>query len=151
MKLTKEQSVMNYMKNNPNIRGIRVITTSSNFSKRFDGSINYFFKTLKNSLQSVNGVSNREFFRNLSGSYFSLDNSTEYDIIILYDKTLSELPEIQVKIRLKKLLGNQIQIQFGTIEDFKERLDQMIGIVRKSQVFGEYYKRSNNELIYTNR
>lgn len=147
MKLITEQRILDNLRNNPNIQGIRIKTTSVNFHRRFDGSINFFFKSLKNSLQSVNGVSNREFFRNLSGAYFSLDNSTEYDIIILYDKTLSELPEIQVKIRLKKLLGNQIQIQFGTINDFSERLDQMVGIVRKSQVFGDYYKMNKNNLV----
>lgn len=143
MALVKEQRILDSFKNNPNIRGVRVITTSSNFEKRFEGSINYFFKSLKNSLQSVDGVSNREFFRNLSGAYFSMDDSDAFDIIILYDMTKTKSSELQWRIRLKKLLGSQIEIKFGNFFAFAGRLDQMVGIVRKGQLFGEYYVNSN--------
>jgi hypothetical protein len=135
----KEQRLLDLFAQNPNMRGIRVVTSSINFEKLFGGSIGYFFKTLKNSLQSVNGVSNRQFFKNLSGAYFSLDNSKEFEIILIYDEKLSNLPETQVKIRLKKLLGHDIKIQFGTFLEFSARIKEMLGIVRKSQVFGDFY------------
>ena len=143
MALVKEQRILYSFKNNPNIRCVRVITTSSNFEKRYEGSINYFFKSLKNSLQSVNGVSNREFFRNLSGAYFSMDDSEAYDIIILYDISMTNPSELQWRIRLKKLLGSQITIEFGNFSTFADRLDHMAGIVRKAQLFGDYYSSSN--------
>lgn len=146
MALIKERRIVDFMRINPNIRCCRVITSSINFEKRFNGSINYFFQSLKNSLQSIDGVSNRKYFNKLSGAYFSIEDTSNFEIIILYDITISEPSELQLKIRLKKLLGNQISIQFGDFYDFQERIEDMIGIVRKSQLFGEYYKKGLDEI-----
>jgi hypothetical protein len=141
MALMKERRIVDVMRNNPNIKCCRVITSSKNFENRFDGSINYFFQTLKNSLQSINGVSNREYFKKLSGSYFSIEDTSDFEIIIIYDTTFSKPTELQLKMRLKKLLGNQITIEFGDFPEFQDRIEDMIGIVRKSQLFGDYYKK----------
>ncbi len=141
MALIKERRIIDIMSNNPNIRCCRVKTSSINFDKRFDGSINYFFQSLKNSLQSIDGVSNREYFKKLSGAYFSIEDTSNFEIIILYDLTISKPTELQLKMRLKKLLGSQISIDFGGFPEFQERIENMIGIVRKGQLFGDYYKR----------
>lgn len=139
MALIKEQRIYNKLYQNPNIMGVRIITPSSNFEKRFDGSINHFFKKFKNSLQSVNGVSNREYFKDISGAYFSIDNSETFDIIILWDSSITQPSNLQMKIRIKKLLGNEIELVFGKFSEFEGRIKEMLGIVSKSQLFGEYY------------
>jgi hypothetical protein len=141
MAFTKERRIVDLMKNNPNIKCCRVITSSKNFEMRFDGSINLFFQSLKNSLQSIDGVSNREYFKKLSGAYFSIEDTSDFEIIILFDTQLSNLNELQLKLRLKKLLGHQITIDFGDFSDYQDRIEDMIGIVRKVQLFGEYYKK----------
>jgi hypothetical protein len=137
--LIKEQKIIDKIKSNPNIKAIRVITTSINFDKRFEGSIAFFFRNLKNGLNSLAGVSNREYFKNLSGCYFSLDESEIFEIIILYDSSITQLNQNQTIIRIKKLLGIDVLIEFGEYLDFEDRIKEMIGIVRKTQTFGNFY------------
>lgn len=139
MPLIKEQKLIDSLKSNPNIKAVKVITSSINFEKRFEGSISFFFRNLKNGMNSFNGISNREYFKNLSGCYFSLDETEVFEIIILYDSTLSQLNQNQTIIRIKKLLGIDTLIEFGEYSDYAVRIKEMIGIVRKSQTFGHFY------------
>ena len=139
MPLLKDQYTLTKLKDNQNLEAIQVKTTTDNFNERFDGSISYFFKTLKNGLNSFNGVSNREYFKGISGAYFSLADSEEFEIIIIYDTSIKKLNPLQVSTRLKKLLGMNIEISYGTFDDFSSRIIEMLGIVRKTQTFGHYY------------
>ncbi len=139
MPLLKEQRLIDIIQSNPNIKAIRIVTTSNNFDKRFEGSIALFFRNLKNGLNSLNGVSNREYFKNLSGCYFSLDESNLFEIIILYDSSISKINQMQVVIRIKKLLGLDVLVEFGNYLDYADRIKEMIGIVRKTQTFGDFY------------
>jgi len=135
----KEQRLISSLKDNPNLMGIKVLTTTKNFEERFNGSIALFFRTLKNGLNSFHGVSNREYFKNISGCYFSLGESETFEIIILYDKSIKTLNQIEVATRVKKLLGLNTKVEFGDYSDFADRIQEMIGIVRKSQTFGDFY------------
>jgi hypothetical protein len=92
-------------------------------------------------MSSFNGVSNREYFRGISGAYFSLSDSEEFEIIIIYDTSIKKLNPLQVSTRLKKLLGHNIEIAFGTYSEYAPRIFYMLGITRKSQTFGEYYSK----------
>lgn len=139
MPLLKEQKLIDTIKSNPKIKAIRIVTSANNFEKRFEGSISLFFRNLKNGLNSLNGISNREYFKNLSGCYFSLEETEIYEIIILYDSSISELNQRQVIIRIKKLLGLDVKIEFGGYADYSDRIKEMIGIVRKTQTFGDFY------------
>jgi hypothetical protein len=139
MPLIQDQRTLIKLKDNKNLDAIHIKTSTENFNKRFDGSISQFFKTLKNGLNSFNGVSNRVFFKNISGAYFSLSDSEEFEIIIIYDTTVKKLNPLQVSTRLKKLLGHNIEIAFGTYSEYAPRIFYMLGITRKSQTFGEYY------------
>jgi len=141
MTLIQDQRTLNKLKNNKNLDAIHIKTTTENFNKRFDGSISQFFKTLKNGLNSFNGVSNREYFKGISGAYFSLADSEEFEIIIIYDTTVKKLNPLQVSTRLKKLLGFNIEVAYGTYDDYASRIFYMLGITRKSQTFGEYYSK----------
>ena len=98
-----------------------------------------FFKTLKNGLNSFNGVSNRVYSKGISGAYFSLADSEEFEIIIIYDTSVKKLNPLQVSTRLKKLLGLNVEVSYGTYDDFAPRIFYMFGIIRKTQAFGEYY------------
>ena len=141
MPLIQDQSTLIKLKDNKNLDAIHIKTTTENFNKRFDGSISQFFKTLKNGLNSLNGVSNRVFFKNISGAYFSLSDSEEFEIIIIYDTSIKKLNPLQVSTRLKKLLGWNIEVSYGTYDDYATRIFYMMGITRKSQTFGEYYSK----------
>ena len=142
MPLIQDQRTLIKLKDNQNLEAIQIKTTTENFNKRFDGSISHFFKTLKNGLNSFNGVSNREYFKGISGAYFSLADSEEFEIIIIYDTSIKKLNPLQVSTRLKKLLGvTNIEISYGTYDDYATRIFHMLGITRKSQTFGEYYSK----------
>ena len=139
MPLIKEERIIDSLKANPNIKAIRILTTSDNFYKRFNGNISLFFKTLKNGLNSFQSVSNRQFFKNLSGCYFSIESKEIFEIIILYDESITKLNWLQVVTRIKKLLGIGIEIEFGDFKTYESRIKEMIGIVRKTQTFGDFY------------
>jgi hypothetical protein len=141
MPLIQDQRTLIKLKDNKNLDAIHIKTTTENFNKRFDGSMSQFFKSLKNGLNSFNGVSNRNYFRGLSGAYFSLSDSEEFEIIIIYDTTVKKLNPLQVSTRLKKLLGLNIEVSYGTYDDFAPRIFYMFGIIRKTQAFGEYYSK----------
>lgn len=144
MPLIQDQRTLIKLKDNQNLEAIQIKTTTENFNKRFDGSISYFFKTLKNGLNSFNGVSNREYFKGISGAYFSLSDSEEFEIIIIYDTSIKTLNPLQVSTRLKKLLGLNIEIAYGTFDDYAARIFHMLGITRKSQAFGKYYSQEKS-------
>jgi|LauGreDrversion4_2_1035121.scaffolds.fasta_scaffold708802_2 hypothetical protein len=139
MSLLKEQRILNTLKENKNNKVIQVITTNQNFEERFDGSISLFFRSLKNGLYSFNGVSNREYFKGISGVYFSLEEVDKFEIIIVYDTTVKTLNQTQVITRLRKLLGFNIDVKFGLLEEYERRIREMLGIKRRTQSFGDHY------------
>jgi len=139
MSLLKEQRILNTLKENKNYQVIQIITTNQNFEDRFEGSISLFFRSLKNGLYSFNGVSNREYFKGISGVYFSLEEVEKFEIIIVYDTTVKTLNQIQVFTRLRKLLGFNIDVKFGLLEDYETRIREMLGIKRRTQSFGDHY------------
>jgi hypothetical protein len=147
MPLIQDQRTLIKLKDNKNLDAIHIKTSTENFNKRFDGSMSQFFKTLKNGLNSLNGVSNRVYFKGISGAYFSLADSEEFEIIIIYDTTVKKLNPLQVSTRLKKLLGLNIEVSYGTYDDFAPRIFYMFGIIRKTQAFGEYYSKEKSSTL----
>jgi hypothetical protein len=139
MSLSKGKRIIAAISSNPNIKAISIKTTRENFEKKMEGSPSLFFKKLKNGLNSINGMTNREYFRNLSGCYFSLEDTNNLEIIILYDSGISKLTELQVHVRIKKLLGLDIEIKHGTYAEFENRISEMLGIVSRTQTFGDFY------------
>ena len=139
MSLIQAKSILDTLKENKNLQVIQIITTNQNFENRFQGSISLFFRSLKNGLYTFQGVSNREYFRGISGVYYSLENLDRFEIIIVYDWTNKTLNPIQVVTRLRKLLGSDIEVNFGLFEDFEPRINEMISVRRKTQTFGDYY------------
>ena len=145
--LKVQQTILTKLKDNQNLEAIQIKTTTENFNKRYDGSISKFFKSVKNGLHAFNGISNRTFFKGISGAYFSLSDSEEFEIIIIYDTSIKKLNPLQVSTRLKKLLGLNIEIAFGTYDDYASRIFHMLGIVRKSQTFGDYYSKEKSNTL----
>jgi hypothetical protein len=91
-------------------------------------------------LNSFQWISNREYFKNLLGCYFSFAGTETIEIIVLYDSSRSNhLNHIQIKTRIKKLLGLNTDIELGDYNQFSERILEMISIERKTQTFGEFY------------
>jgi len=142
MSLHKEQNLISTLRNNKNLQIIQVITTNQNFEKRFNGSISQFFRSLKNGLYSYQGVSNREYFKGISGVYFSLEDKELFEIIIVNDTSYKTLNKIQVITRLKKLLGFDIQVNLGIFDEYEPRIREMIGVKQRTQTFGDYYTKN---------
>jgi len=133
------KSILEDLRGRYDLQAIHIKTSSKNFYKRF-ADVSKFFRTMKNSLHAVGRQTNRTFFKGLSGVYFSECNGEQIEVIILYDSSTSILNEIQVITRLRKLLGFDILIDFGSFEQFECRIRQMAQIVRKTQTFGNWYK-----------
>jgi hypothetical protein len=133
------QNILEDLKDRNNLQAIQIKTSSTNFKNRFKG-VSSMFRVMKNSLHSMQGISNRTYFKGLSGMYFSECNGDDFEIIIIYDTSLNNLNRIQVISRLRKMLGFDIQTEFGSFEQFEGRIRQMVGIVRKTQTFGDWYK-----------
>ena len=147
MSLIQAKSILDTLKENNNLQVIQIITTNQNFENRFQGSSSLFFRALKNGLYTFQGVSNREYFRGISGVYYSLENLDRFEIIIVYDGTNKSLNPIQVVTRLRKLLGFDIEVNFGLFEDFEPRINEIISVRRKTQTFGDYYYIKTNIII----
>ena len=133
------QNILEDLKDRNNLQAIQIKTSSTNFNNRFKG-VSSMFRVMKNSLHSMQGISTRTYFKGLSGIYFSECNGDDFEIIIIYDTSLNNLNRIQVISRLRKMLGFDIQTEFGSFEQFEVRIRQIVGIVRKTQTFGDWYK-----------
>lgn len=141
---TNERRIITQMRENNNLNAVYIKTSSQNFNTKFSSSISLFFKTLTNSKQSVGGVSNREFYKSIKeggGVFFSLYDRKDFEIIIVYERTEGNVNELSWKVRIKKLLGINTEIQFGTFQDYENKINDMVGIVRRSNKFGSYYRK----------
>jgi hypothetical protein len=138
MSLIQAQSIIESIQGRKNLQAIHIKTSFANFNKRFS-DVSKFFRTMKNSLHAVGRQTNRTFFKGLSGMYLSETDGIDFEIIIIYDDNVKELNRIQVITRLRKLLGFDIQIYFGSFEQFESRITQMVGVERKVQKFGNWY------------
>jgi hypothetical protein len=138
MSLIQAQSLIESLQSRKNLHAIHIKTSFANFNKRFS-DVSKFFRTMKNSLHAVGRKTNRIFFKGLSGVYFSETDGIDFEIIIIYDDSINELNRIQVITRLRKLLGFDIQIDFGSFDQFDVRIRQMVGVERKVQKFGNWY------------
>ena len=139
MSLIQVQNILEDLKERNNLQAINIKTTSINFNKRFNSSVSNFFRSFKNGLYSFQGKSNRIYFKGLSGMYFSECNGTNLEIIILYDSSINDLNKIQVITRLRKLLGFDIELDFGAFDNFEGRISQMVSVRRNVQKFGNWY------------
>ena len=130
--------IIESLQDRKNLQAIHIKTSFANFNKRFS-DVSKFFRTMKNSLHAVGRQTNRTFFKGLSGMYLSETDGIDFEIIIIYDDNVKELNKIQVITRLRKLLGFDIQIDFGSFDQFDIRIRQMLGVQRKVQKFGNWY------------
>lgn len=140
MSLTFEKK-LNEILELENIWVIQIKISPIVFHKKFLG-VSSFFKSLKNGLYSINKVPNRVYFRGLSGVYFSLEMNTQLEIFILYNHLKTPLNSLQVKTRVIKLLGLGTEVKMGVLGEFKDRIEQTLGIKTESRMFGDYYLES---------
>ena len=138
MSLIQSQSIIETLQSKKNLHAIQIKTSYANFNNRFS-DVSKFFRTMKNSLHAVGRQTNRTFFKGLSGMYLSETDGIDFEIIIIYDDNVKELNRIQVITRLRKLLGFDIQIDFGSFDQFDVRIRKMVGVERKVQKFGNWY------------
>ncbi len=143
----QQKQIFKLLNDNTNQFKVTEIRTSNdNFNKRFD-TLSKFWKALKNGGTTIGKITNRDFFRGVSGMYLTLETESELQIIIIYDGSVKELNELQLTLRIKKLLGIEITINNGSFLDYEERIHKMFDTIKRNthaQLFGEYYKKSRN-------
>jgi hypothetical protein len=79
MSRIQAQNILEDLKDRKNLQAIQIKTTSLNFNLRFGSSISLFFRSLKNGLYSIQGTSNRAYFKGLSGIYFSECSGDDFE------------------------------------------------------------------------
>ena len=139
MSLIQDQKILNTLSENKNYQLIQIKTNPQIINERFEGSISKFFRSFKNGLYSFNGISNRDYFRGISGLYVSLVEANNIEIIIIYDTTNKTLNQIQIITRLRRLLGFDTEVKFGPFEEFEKRIKDLLSIKRNTQTFGDLY------------
>jgi hypothetical protein len=142
MNLLKEQRILELIEDNKNINVIYIKTTTENFKKRFDNNTSNFWKKWKNGLYSHSGVTNRMVMKSINGFYISLQVQNETEILIIYNS--KQLNKLDTSVRLKKLIGLNTKIEFGTYSDFESKIKRMTEIKKTIQPFGEFYLTNNN-------
>lgn len=135
----KVQRLLESIENPNNLYAIHITSPLDRFKLKYDQSASRFFRSLKNGLNSLHGITNRTYFKQLSGFYFSLCQGNEFEMIILYDGSMSHLNHIQIAARIKRLLGLTTRVEFGEYAQFEDRINAIMGISTESQAFGEFY------------
>jgi hypothetical protein len=102
----------------------------------------FFFRDLKNGLSSIGGKTNRSFFKGISGMYVSLHKNNKIDLYLLYETNEKVLHELQLKMRIKKMLGSTTEIEIGDLNRFKDEIEDILGFNRVVQSFGDFYYNS---------
>jgi hypothetical protein len=134
--LPHTQRIENYLINNSQSDAIYLKIPNSRIQKLFGGNPAHFFRRLKNGLHSLGGVSNRTFFKGFTGIYFYISNLDTMEMIILYEGTY---PYQETKHRIKKLLGIDVELEFGKAETFKSKIEEIVQLKTQSQFFGDAF------------
>jgi hypothetical protein len=134
--LGQPERIVNYLDCQPTSEAIYIKIPTSRIKKLFSGNPARFFRTLKNGLHSIGGLSNRKFFEGFSGIYFYITTTESMEMVILYQSSYSV---DNIKHRIKKLLGIDAEISFGTVEDFKHKIEEIIQIKTQCQFFGNAF------------
>ena len=80
MNLQKEERILKRLDKISNLEVIYIVCKSPIFYKRFS-EVSKFFRSVKNGLYSTGGQTNRQFFKEISGVYFSLENQNNIEIL----------------------------------------------------------------------
>lgn len=134
--LPHTQRIENYLINNSQSDAIYLKIPNSRIQKLFGGNPAHFFRMLKNGLHSLGGVSNRKFYKGLSGIYFSKSKLDTLEMVIIYEGTY---PYQETKHRIKKLLGIDVELEFGKAETFKSKIEEILQVKTQSQFFGNAF------------
>jgi hypothetical protein len=134
--LPHTQRIENYLINHSQADAIYLKIPNSRIQKHFGGSPAHFFRMLKNGLHSLGGVSNRLFYKGLSGIYFSKSKLDTLEMVIIYEGTY---PQQETKHRIKKLLGIDVELEFGKAETFKSKIEEILQVKTQSQFFGNAF------------
>jgi hypothetical protein len=138
MYLQKDKKVISQLDKIDTLQVIHIQLESHKFYKRFKG-YSFFFRSVKNGLYSLGGQSNRSFFKDLSGVYFTLESNGIVEILIVYDTSIRILNQLQLMTRLKKLLGLSVKIEIGGYNDYRSKILEILHIKRDVQPFGDFY------------
>ena len=134
--LGQAQRIENYLRSNPNSSAIYIKVPQSRNQKLFGGNPAQFFRILKNGLHSLGGVSNRVFFKGFTGIYFYMTTHESMEMVILYQGSYLEN---QTRHRIKKILGIDVELEFGGVESFKSKIMDILEIKTQSQFFGDAF------------
>lgn len=148
MNLQSDKNLLNRLNKISELNVIYIKCESPIFHKRFS-DVSKFFRSIKNGLYKTGGLTNRQFFKGLSGVYFSLESQSHIELLIIYDVSKKTLNELQTLTRVKKLLGLSVSVEIGGFDEHSSKLEDFIQVRRRVQPFGDLYfnKTSNFDLV----
>lgn len=138
MYLQKDKNVLDRLDKLSDLQVIYIKCESHLFYRRFS-DVSKFFRSIKNGLYRTGGLTNRQFFKGLSGVYFSLESQNIVELIIIYDMSIRSLNGLQTITRIKKLLGLSVSVEIGGYEEYFTKIQDFIKIRRTIQPFGDLY------------
>lgn len=145
MSLQKDYNLYNSFIKNYSTQVILIEVDRTIFYNKFEHP-KKFFRYLKNGMYSLNRITNRTYFKNVSGLYLTFDDNLKVRILIFCDMSKGELNELQVKIRVGKLLGPSVDVSFPKSNEYSEIVDLIFLSYRQVQPFGEYYFKNSSIL-----
>lgn len=132
------ENVLDRLTNLTELNVIYIKCESPIFYRRFS-DVSKFFRSIKNGLYKTGGLTNRQFFKGLSGVYFSLESQNLIEILIVYDESKKTLNELQILTRVKKLLGLSVFVEIGGYKQYSSKVQDFLQVRMRVQPFGDLY------------
>lgn len=142
--LRRDQKAIIFLKETPNLNSLSVKIPSSRLHTYFNGSFSGFLRILKNGLQKSNGVTNRSFFKETLGVWYSIPSELETEMILFYSDPNPNLDLDEIIMRIKKILGIDAKIEFQCKNRILPNLDEKTLGKNRLRFFGNPVSRSEN-------
>jgi hypothetical protein len=141
MILHYNKSIFKRFINESELETIRITTNTESFFNQYD-SISCWWRRFKNSKISISGsITNRKYFKNLSGCYFVSTDGDKFTIIIVYDPNTSNISKTPTTIRIKKTFIDNIDIEYGTFYGSYKEINEMMRYYSNYSFVGKWYKK----------
>ena len=140
------KSIFKRFKNESELKTIKITTNTETFFNQYK-NVSSWWRRLKNSKISTSGsITNRTYFKNLSGCYFVSSNGDKIKIIIVYDPNTSNISKTQTIVRIKKTFVDFTDIEFETYYETYKEINEMMRYYSNFSFVGNWYKKDKQTI-----
>lgn len=141
MVLHYNKSILKRFLNESDLETIKITTKTESFFNQYD-NVSSWWRRFKNSKISISGsITNRIYFKNLSGCYFVSTNGDKLTIIIVHDPNTSKITKTSTTIRIKKTFTDYTDIEYGTYYESYKEINEMMRYYSNYSFVGKWYKK----------